>query len=131
MHSAEQTRTTRLPGSELARSTTRSLRPITVSATCSLADQETPYLPSPRPSTPSTQRSRSIGVPPWPTSPPGSFSCVKSRKAASGASQSLTLAAELRHAVSIDRIRKLERQLPPSRRSPAVRRLREQLAAVA
>jgi tetratricopeptide (TPR) repeat protein len=47
------------------------------------------------------------------------------------ASQSLTLAAELRHAVSIDRIRKLERQLPPSRRSPAVRRLREQLAAVA
>jgi tetratricopeptide (TPR) repeat protein len=47
------------------------------------------------------------------------------------ASQSLTLAAELRHGVSIDRIRKLERQLPPSHRSPAVRRLREQLAAVA
>ena len=47
------------------------------------------------------------------------------------ASQSLTLAAELRHGVSIDRIRTLERQLPPSHRSPAVRRLREQLAAVA
>ena len=47
------------------------------------------------------------------------------------ASQSLTLAAELRHGVSIDRIRTLERQLPPSQRSPAVRRLREQLAAVA
>ena len=47
------------------------------------------------------------------------------------ASQSLTLAVQLRHAVSIDRIRKLERQLPPSRRIPAVRRLREQLAAVA
>jgi tetratricopeptide (TPR) repeat protein len=47
------------------------------------------------------------------------------------ASQSLTLAAKLRHGVSIDRIRKLERQLPPSQRSPAVRRLREQLAAVA
>ena len=47
------------------------------------------------------------------------------------ASQSLTLAAELRHAVSIDRIRKLERQLPPSHRSPAARQLREQLAAVA
>jgi DNA-binding transcriptional regulator YiaG len=46
------------------------------------------------------------------------------------ASQSLTL-AELRHGVSIDRIRTLERQLPPSQRSPAVRRLREQLAAVA
>jgi tetratricopeptide (TPR) repeat protein len=47
------------------------------------------------------------------------------------ASQSLSLAAELRHAVSIDRIRTLERQLPPSHRSPAVRQLREQLAAVA
>ena len=47
------------------------------------------------------------------------------------ASRSLTLAAELRHGVSIDRIRTLERQLPPSHRSPAVRRLREQLAAVA
>ena len=47
------------------------------------------------------------------------------------ASQSLTLAAELRHAVSIDRIRKLERRLPPSHRSSAVRRLREQLAAAA
>jgi tetratricopeptide (TPR) repeat protein len=46
------------------------------------------------------------------------------------ASQSLTLAPELRHGVSIDRIRKLERQLPPSQRSPAVRRLREQLPAV-
>ena len=47
------------------------------------------------------------------------------------ASQSLTLAAELRHGVSIDRIRKLERQLPPSHRSPTARRLREQLAVVA
>jgi tetratricopeptide (TPR) repeat protein len=47
------------------------------------------------------------------------------------ASQSLNLATELRHAVSIDRIRRLERQLPPSHRSPPVRRLREQLAAVA
>ena len=47
------------------------------------------------------------------------------------ASQSLTLATDLRHGVSIDRIRKLERQLPPSHRSPAVRRLREQLVAVA
>jgi tetratricopeptide (TPR) repeat protein len=47
------------------------------------------------------------------------------------AGQSLTLAAELRHGVSIDRIRKLERQLPPGHRSPAVRQLREQLAAVA
>jgi tetratricopeptide (TPR) repeat protein len=47
------------------------------------------------------------------------------------ASQSLMLATELRHGVSIDRIRTLERQLPPSRQSPAVRRLREQLAAVA
>ncbi len=47
------------------------------------------------------------------------------------ASQSLALAAELRHGVSIDRIRTLERQLPPSHRSPAARRLREQLAAVA
>jgi tetratricopeptide (TPR) repeat protein len=47
------------------------------------------------------------------------------------ASQSLTLATELRHAVSIDRVRKLEHRLRPWPRSPAVRRLREQLAAVA
>lgn len=47
------------------------------------------------------------------------------------ASQSLTLATELRHAVSIDRIRKLRRQLRPWHRSPAVRQLTEQLAAVA
>jgi DNA-binding transcriptional regulator YiaG len=47
------------------------------------------------------------------------------------ASQSLALAAELRHGVSIDRIRKLRRQLRPWRRSPAVRQLEEQLAAVA
>jgi hypothetical protein len=47
------------------------------------------------------------------------------------ASQSLILAGELRHSVSVDRIRKLERRLPPSHRSPAVRQLREQLAAVA
>jgi tetratricopeptide (TPR) repeat protein len=47
------------------------------------------------------------------------------------ASQSLTLAAELRHAVSVDRIRKLRQQLRPWQRSPAVRQLTEQLAAVA
>jgi transcriptional regulator with XRE-family HTH domain len=47
------------------------------------------------------------------------------------ASQSLTLAAELRHAVSVDRISKLRRQLRPWHRSPAVRQLTEQLAAVA
>jgi transcriptional regulator with XRE-family HTH domain len=47
------------------------------------------------------------------------------------ASQSLTLAAELRHGVSIDRIRKLRQHLRPWQRSPAVRQLTEQLAAVA
>jgi DNA-binding transcriptional regulator YiaG/tetratricopeptide (TPR) repeat protein len=47
------------------------------------------------------------------------------------ASQSLTLAAELRHGVSIDRIRKLRHQLRPWHRNPAVRQLTEQLAAVA
>jgi DNA-binding transcriptional regulator YiaG len=47
------------------------------------------------------------------------------------ASQSLTLAAELRHGVSIDRIRKLRQHLRLWHRSPAVRQLTEQLAAVA
>jgi tetratricopeptide (TPR) repeat protein len=47
------------------------------------------------------------------------------------AGQSLTLAGELRHAVSVDRIRKLRQQLRPWHRSPAVRQLTEQLAAVA
>jgi transcriptional regulator with XRE-family HTH domain len=83
-HSTKQMRTTRAPGSGSAPSTRRSWRPITVSATSSLADPQTPYLPSPEPSTHSTRRSRSIGVLPWPTSPPGSSNCVKSRKAASG-----------------------------------------------
>jgi hypothetical protein len=47
------------------------------------------------------------------------------------ASQSPTLAAELRHGVSIDRIGKLRHQLRPWHQSPAVRQLTEQLAAVA
>ena len=69
-----------------------------------------------------------------PTSADLATGLIKLREVEEGcerASQSLTLAAELRHGVSIDRICKLERQLPPSHRSPAVRRLREQLAAVA
>jgi DNA-binding transcriptional regulator YiaG len=47
------------------------------------------------------------------------------------AGQSLTIAAELRHAVSVDRIRQLRRRLQPWHRNPAVRRLAEQLAAAA
>lgn len=47
------------------------------------------------------------------------------------ASQSLALATELRHAVSVDRIRQLRRRLQPWHRNAAVRRLTEQLAAAA
>ena len=78
-----------------------------------------------------------VGGQSWNSCPPrlaGVWRCFQLREVEEGcerASQSLTLAAELRHGVSIDCIRKLERQLPPSHRSPAVRRLREQLAAVA
>jgi tetratricopeptide (TPR) repeat protein len=45
------------------------------------------------------------------------------------ACQSLALATELRHAVSVDRIRQLRHRLRPRHRNPAVRRLTEQLAA--
>jgi DNA-binding transcriptional regulator YiaG len=47
------------------------------------------------------------------------------------ACQSLALATELRHAVSVDRIRQLRRRLQPWHRNLAVRRLTEQLAAAA
>jgi DNA-binding transcriptional regulator YiaG len=47
------------------------------------------------------------------------------------ASQSLAIATDLRHAVSVDRIRKLRRHLQPWHRHPAVRQLTEQLAAAA
>ncbi len=47
------------------------------------------------------------------------------------ACQSLTIATDLRHAVSVDRIRQLRRRLQPWHRNPAVRRLTEQLAAAA
>jgi DNA-binding transcriptional regulator YiaG/tetratricopeptide (TPR) repeat protein len=45
------------------------------------------------------------------------------------ACQSLAIATELGHAVSVDRIRRLRRRLQPWHRHPAVRRLDEQLAA--
>jgi tetratricopeptide (TPR) repeat protein len=47
------------------------------------------------------------------------------------ASQSLTIATELRHAVSVDRVRQLRRRLQPWHRNPAVRQLTEQLTAAA
>jgi tetratricopeptide (TPR) repeat protein len=43
------------------------------------------------------------------------------------ASQALTLAIELRHAVSVDRIRELDRHLAPWRDAPTVKAFREQL----
>jgi tetratricopeptide (TPR) repeat protein len=43
------------------------------------------------------------------------------------ASQALKLAMELRHAVSVDRIRELDRHLAPWQDTPAVKMFREQL----
>jgi hypothetical protein len=119
MHSAKPTRTTRLAGSGSARSTKRSLRPITAVPVLTKAlDTLDPAL----------KKHRCTALADLAT---GLIQLREVEEGCQRASQSLTLAAELRHGVSIDRIRKLERQLPPSHRSPAVRQLREQLGAVA